>query len=69
MCAGSTVPELPVIADEAEQASYEMAALAPIGPLDAQRVLEAPLAVDRLALLAELLEEHAQVLRAGDTLE
>ena len=63
------VPELPVIADEAEQASYEMAALAPIGPLDAQRVLEAPLAVDRLALLAELLEEHAQVLRAGDTLE
>ena len=28
------------IGDDAEQASYEIAALAPIGPLDAQRVLE-----------------------------
>ena len=62
-------PELPAIADGAEQASYEIAALAPIGPLDAQRVLETVAAGDRLALLAELLDEHARVLRAGDFLE
>jgi Lon protease-like protein len=46
-----------------------MAALAPIGPLDAQRVLGTPNASERLVLIAELLEEHAQVLRSGDTLE
>ena len=63
------IPELPVIADEPEQASYELAALAPIGPLDAQRVLETPNACDRLVLIAELLEEHAQVLRSGGALE
>jgi uncharacterized protein len=63
------IPDLPVIADDPEQASYEMAALAPIGPLDAQRVLETPNASDRLALIAELLEEHAQVMRSGDSLE
>ena len=63
------VPDLPAVADDPEQASYEMAALAPIGPLDAQQVLETATASARLALLAELLEEHAQVLRSGDALE
>jgi Lon protease-like protein len=43
--------------------------LAPIGPLDAQRVLEAETAHDRLVLLAELIEEHALVLEAGDFLQ
>ena len=43
------VPELPAIDEDAEQASYEIAALAPIGPLDAQRVLETEHAGDRLA--------------------
>lgn len=62
------VPDLPAVADDAEQASYELAALAPIGPLDAQRVLEAPAASDRLALLAELLEDHARLLREGGEL-
>jgi Lon protease-like protein len=62
------VPELPAIADDAEQASYELTALAPIGPLDAQRVLETAAAADRLALLAELLEDHARLLRAGGDL-
>jgi Lon protease-like protein len=61
------IPVLPAIDDAPEQASYEIAALAPIGPLDAQRVLEAPNAGARLALLSELLDDHARVLRAdGD---
>jgi Lon protease-like protein len=64
----SRVPELPVVADDVEQASYELAALAPIGPLDAQRVLETPAALDRLALLAELLEDYARLLRDGGEL-
>ncbi len=63
------IPDLPAVADAPEQASYEMAALAPIGPLDAQRVLEAPTARHRLSLLADLLEEHARVLRSGDSLD
>ena len=57
------VPDLPEVADALEQASYEIAALAPIGPLDAQRVLETEPAVDRLALLTALLDDHASVLR------
>jgi Lon protease-like protein len=63
------VPDLPAVSDEAAQASYEMAALAPIGPLDAQRVLETVRAEDRLALLADLLDEHARTLRADESLE
>jgi Lon protease-like protein len=62
------VPDLPEIADDAAQASYELAALAPIGPLDAQRVLESPTAADRLALLTELAEDHARLLRSGGEL-
>lgn len=46
------------------RASYEVAALAPIGPLDAQRVLSAPEAQDRLELLASLLDELAAELHA-----
>jgi len=63
--ADARVPEPPPVAPEAARASFEIAALAPIGPLDAQRVLETVHKSGRLALLAELLEEHAQVLRAG----
>jgi Lon protease-like protein len=63
------VPDLPAVSDEAMQASYEMAALAPIGPLDAQRVLETVRVEDRLALLADLLDEHARTLRADESLE
>jgi uncharacterized protein len=60
------IPELPVISEQADQASYEIAALSPLGPLDAQRVLEAVPVRERLALLTELLDEHARVLRAAD---
>jgi Lon protease-like protein len=63
------VPDLPSVSDDAAQASYEMAALAPIGPLDAQRVLETVRVADRLALLADLLDEHARTLRADESLE
>jgi hypothetical protein len=63
------VPDVPAVADSPEQASYEIAALAPIGPLDAQRVLETGSAAARLALLADLLDEHARDLRARDLLE
>jgi uncharacterized protein len=59
------IPEVPAISDQAEQASYEIAALAPIGPLDAQRVLATLAAGERLALLTELLDEHAEILRAA----
>jgi Lon protease-like protein len=63
------VPDLPPVSDEPGPASYEVAALAPIGPLDSQRVLQTARVDDRLALLAELLEEHARTLRANDSLE
>jgi Lon protease-like protein len=63
------VPDLPAVSDDAAQASYEMAALAPIGPLDAQRVLETVRVEDRLALLADLLDEHVRTLRADESLE
>ena len=63
------LPPVPVIADAPARASYEMAALAPIGPLDAQRVLEAPGAGVRLDLLTDLLDDHARVLRADPRLD
>ena len=59
------LPDFPPIDPTPAQASYELAALAPIGPLDAQRVLEVASTGDRLELLAELLDDHARMLRAG----
>ncbi|MDQ1480885.1 MAG: ATP-dependent Lon protease [Actinomycetota bacterium] len=59
------LPEMPEIDEAPGRASYEIAALAPIGPLDAQRVLEVPNAADRLDLLADLLDDHADMLRAA----
>jgi len=46
------------------RASYEAAALAPIGSYDAQRVLAAPDAATRLALLETLLHERAEEFEA-----
>jgi len=46
------------------RASYEAAAIAPLGPLDAQRVLTADAASTRLALLETMLDERAVELRA-----
>jgi Lon protease-like protein len=56
--------EAPMLAGDPVRASYEAAALAPIGPLDAQRVLEAANAATRLELLTALLGELADELRA-----
>ena len=57
----SRVPDLPVFDGDAGQASFEIAALSPLGPLDRQRALEAANAGDRLDLLADLLADRAQV--------
>jgi hypothetical protein len=46
------------------RASFEAAALAPIGPLDAQRLLETDTAGTRLVMLAGMLDERADDLRA-----
>jgi uncharacterized protein len=62
------VPDLPAIDEGALTASYEIAALSPLGPLDSQRVLEAAGAGARLDLLAELLDDHARLLRADGEL-
>jgi Lon protease-like protein len=43
-------------------AAYQAAALAPIGPADAQRLLEPDTAEDRLGLLVALLEDEVDVL-------
>jgi Lon protease-like protein len=58
------VGELPDFDDDPRRASYELAALAPIGPLDAQRVLSAPDTGSRLTLLASLVDEQCAALRA-----
>jgi Lon protease-like protein len=50
------------LADDPVVASYQVAALAPFGPADHQRLLEVPGAADRLARLDELLTEEAAFL-------
>jgi Lon protease-like protein len=59
----ANIAALPAFSDDPERASYEAAAVAPIGPFDAQRVLTAQTTADRLALLTELLHERAAELR------
>jgi Lon protease-like protein len=50
------------LAPELVQASFEAAARAPIGPFDAQRLLELDDPVERFVRLEELLAEAAEVL-------
>jgi uncharacterized protein len=45
-------------------ASHQAAAVAPLGPLDRQRLLAAAGAEDRCTVLIELLDEHVAVLEA-----
>jgi Lon protease-like protein len=60
---GEPVSSLDVdLADDAVQASYEAAALAPLGPLDAQHLLELDAAGERLDRLARALVDEATVL-------
>lgn len=56
--------ELPPISGDPARAAYELCAIAPAGPLDAQRLLEAPSTGERLASLGRLLRETAGELRA-----
>jgi Lon protease-like protein len=59
----------PVLDDDPLRASYEAAAAAPIGPLDAQRLLELDTAGQRLARLVDLLDERAEELRTRRAIE
>jgi Lon protease-like protein len=56
--------EVPPISDDPARAAFELCALAPVGPLDAQRLLEAPSPGERLSRLVGLLRDHADELRA-----
>jgi uncharacterized protein len=58
------IAEPPELDRDPVRASYEAAAIAPVGPLDAQQLLAAPDAAARLDLLAALLEERVVELRA-----
>lgn len=51
------------VADEAVVAAWQLAAVAPLNPLDHQRVLEVDDADARLTLLADLASDAADVLR------
>ena len=55
-------PATVVLDPDPAVAAWQAAALAPLGPFDAQRVLESGPADDRLALVASLLEDEAAVL-------
>lgn len=59
--AGSPVAE---VAEDPLPGSYHLTALAPLGPLDRQRLLAAPGPAERLALAAALLREEAAVMQA-----
>lgn len=52
------------LSDDPVTASYQAAALAPLGPLDAQRVLEIDGPAARLETLIELLFDQAELLEA-----
>ena len=58
------VTDAPVLDPDPARASYEAAAVAPIGPLDAQRLLATEAVGTRLDLLAAMLDEHAAEVRA-----
>jgi Lon protease-like protein len=60
---GEAVPPATVeLSDDPVAAGHEMTALAPLGPLDALRLLAAPTPEARVAMLAELLDDAATVL-------
>jgi Lon protease-like protein len=61
---GEAIPSEPIelSVDDPVRASFEAAALAPLGPLDAQALLELAEPSARVTRLGELLEEEARVL-------
>jgi hypothetical protein len=54
----------PRVSADPAQAAYEIAALAPLGPLDVQRVLELPDTASRLQVLRTSFDDHASLLRS-----
>jgi Lon protease-like protein len=60
----ATVPATLELADAAGLGGFQAGAAIPIGPLDAQHVLEAPGPDERLDLLDGLLAEQAELLEA-----
>jgi Lon protease-like protein len=60
---GVAVPNRDVVLDtDPVRAAFEAAALAPIGPLDAQRLLEIDDPATRLAVLLTVLDDAATLL-------
>ena len=57
-----TVPETFGLHDDVAVASYELCSRAPLGPLDAQRLLGCADAAERLGCLSELLNEQRLIL-------
>ena len=57
------VEDPPTLPEDPVRAAWEAAAVAPLGPLDAQRVLEAASAGERLSALEAFLAEQAAALR------
>jgi uncharacterized protein len=55
--------DLSAVSDDPLVASYHLAALSPLGPADRYRLLCAPTPADRLALLAESLDDVEAMLR------
>jgi Lon protease-like protein len=58
------IPDVPALAEDPGRASFEAAIASPLGPLDAQRVLEAAGVSERLAHLETMLAEQTAALRA-----
>lgn len=58
----SATPATVALDPDPDVAAWQATALAPLGPFDAQRVLESGGADERLALVASLLEDEAAVL-------
>ena len=56
--------EMPDGSSDPVAASFELAAAAPLGPIDAQHLLEIDDSVERLLRLGSLLAEHARLLEA-----
>jgi Lon protease-like protein len=50
------------LSDDGVLASYQAVAMAPLGPVDKQRLLASPTAATRVTLLAELVREESEAL-------
>lgn len=65
----SAMSALPDLSSDVSIASFQLAALSPLGPLDRLTALNAPSPDVRMSLLCEALEEQASILDALETLD